>query len=172
MEKLPDEIPLAIPSISDILKKPKPVDAPVADMTDRLHIPKNQSSAKTTSIDCEYVNDSHGKSLVASPDEIKNLNMPRQWAVVNRSYQTIAIVISQDGKKVAVAFIAPLQKYSASIPSSSLDFVVKHGREKCINWRQSGGVMFTSPSGSNSSMNFVTNVSDSSGGISVSNKQM
>ena len=167
MEKLPDEIPLSVPSLHDFLNKAKPVDAPVSDTTDRVRIPKKQSNTKAISTDCENVNGSHGKSLVASPHEIKNLDKPRQWEVANSSNQTLAIVVSQDGKKVAVAFVAPLQKYSASIPSSTLDFVVKHSRDKCINWRQAGGVLFTSPAGSNGSTDFVTNVSDSPSGIDV-----
>lgn len=83
---------------------------------------------------CEEVSAPHGKSLVSSASEIRNNEITAYWKAINNSGQTVAIVIGQDNKYVAVAFLGPNQKYESRIPGSKLQFFIHHTVKTCVKW--------------------------------------
>lgn len=122
-------------------EKPEPMDT-----TERIRVasPVEPKRGKSNS-HCEVVQTAHGKSLVSNPSEIRNLEVPVTWRAVNNTNQTIAILINQDGKDVAVAFLGPRRKYESRIPASALQFSIRRSQDACINWRVDQGVFTRIP---------------------------
>jgi hypothetical protein len=151
MAHLPDELPTDLPKVDlskvdlskidlpEILKpKTEETKKEPADTTERVEFAHKQRVRKDP--DCVEVSKPFGKSMVADASDIKHMEKPSQWMVTNNSAETLAIVIEQREKVVAVAYVGPLQHYKAKIPSEEISLSVKYTGNSCINWKSPGGV--------------------------------
>lgn len=172
LEHLPDSIPIEMKNISikelNIGKQVSSEKSQKSDSTDRIVLQPQSFHPRLT--ECEDVHSAHGKSLISHASDVTNMERPRLWTVKNQSNLTLAIVIIQNNQKVAVAFVDPDGIYRAKIPSSELDFFVKYSKNTCVNWRQAGGVKFsTTDFESNPYENFSSVVSNAQESISIQN---
>jgi hypothetical protein len=150
-EKLPEELPTELPKIDlskiklpEFLKSQEEKKvAEKKDTTDRISVPHKATTSRDSG--CVEVVKPFGKSMVESAAEIKHMERPVNWVVANNSAMTLAIVVEQYEKVVALAYIGPMQRYKAKIPSDGISFNVKSSKGSCINWKRNEGVQSKTP---------------------------
>lgn len=103
---------------------------------------KSNGNTQATKIaaQCEDVDAPRARSLVQNARDIRDGHVPAYWKAINNSEQTVAIILSQDNRDVALALIPSRGTYESRIPATFLKLRIVASANSCIDWVGRRGV--------------------------------
>jgi hypothetical protein len=100
---------------------------------------KEVASTQNDTSTCAVVDAPFAQTLLSKATDVRNGNIPAYWKAINKTNKTVAIVVKQDKKNVAVAYLSPNSSLGSRIPATHLKFDIKFG-DGCVNWKSDGGI--------------------------------
>lgn len=106
---------------------------------------KESNSGKSTQKEkpvnkCLGIDSAYSLTLISDPSLIRNNDVRTKWMAMNSTENHVAIIVSQDKNDVGVVFLPPNSDFSSSVAATHLNFTVKSGDNKCVDWGKKGGI--------------------------------